>query len=65
MKNKRISTLLLLLSASLITPMAYADNASKGDFDARIKQMDLQVEAERAAWEKTQTHEHGRAPGAG
>ncbi len=52
MKNKSIVLLTLLLSASLSTSVAFADNATKDDFDARIEQMNKQFEAERAGWEK-------------
>ncbi len=52
MKNKSIVLLTLLLSASLSTPVIFADNARKDDFDARIEQMNKQFEAERAEWEK-------------
>ena len=52
MKNKNIVLLTLLLSASLSTPVIFADNARKDDFDARIEQMNKQFEAERAEWEK-------------
>ena len=52
MKNKSIVLLTLLLSASLSTPVIFADNAKKDDFDARIEQMNKQFEAERAEWEK-------------
>ena len=52
MKNKSIVLLTLLLSASLSTPVVFADNAKKDDFDARIEQMNKQFEAEKAEWEK-------------
>ena len=46
MKNKNIVLLTLLLSASLSTPVIFADNARKDDFDARIEQMNKQFEAD-------------------
>ena len=52
MKNKSIVLLTLLLSASLSTPVVFADNAKKDDFDARVEQMNKQFEVERAEWEK-------------
>ena len=52
MKNKSIVLLTLLLSASLSTPVIFADTEKKADFDARIEQMNKQFEAERAEWEK-------------
>ena len=52
MKNKSIVLLTLLLSASLSTPVIFADTDKKDDFDARIEQMNKKFEAERAEWEK-------------
>ncbi len=52
MINKSIVLLTLLLSASLSTPVVFADNARNDDFDARIEQMNKQFEAVRAEWEK-------------
>ena len=52
MKNKSIVLLTLLLSASLSTPVVFADNAGKNDFDARIEQMNKQFETEKAEWDK-------------
>ena len=52
MKNKSIVLLTLLLSASLSTPVLFADNGRKDDFDVRIEKMNKQFEAERAEWEK-------------
>ena len=52
MKNKSIVLLTLLLSASLSTPVIFADTGRNDDFDARIEQMNKQFEAERAEWEK-------------
>jgi hypothetical protein len=52
MKNKSIVLLTLLLSASLSTPVVFADNVKKDDFDARIEQMNKKYEAAKAEWEK-------------
>lgn len=52
MKYKNIILFTALLSVSLITPAAFADDAKKDDFDARIEQMNKHFEAEKAAWEK-------------
>ena len=52
MKNKSIVLLTLLLSASLSTPVVFADNVKKDDFDARVEQMNKNYEAAKAEWEK-------------
>ena len=55
--------LIALLSVSLMTSAAFADDAKKDDIDARIEQMNKHFEAERAAWEKRRnmTFEERRA----
>ena len=52
MKNKSIVLLTLLLSALLSTTVVFADNARKGDVDARIGQMNKKYEAAKVEWEK-------------
>ena len=52
MKNKSMVLLTLLLSASLSTPVVFADNVKKDDFDARIEQMNKKYEAAKAEWDK-------------
>ena len=52
MKYKNIILFTALLSVSLATPGAFAADAQKDDFDARIEQMNKHIEAERAEWEK-------------
>jgi len=52
MKYKKLILLTTLLSVSLATPVVFADDAHKDDFDARVEQMNKHFEAERAAWEK-------------
>ena len=52
MKNKSIVLLTLLLSASLSTPVVFADNTKKDDFDARIEQMNKKYEAAKVEWDK-------------
>jgi len=63
MKYKNIILLTALLSASLATPVVFAADAQKDDFDARVEQMNKHFEAERAAWEKRKnmTFEERRA----
>jgi hypothetical protein len=52
MKYKNIILFTALLSVSLATPVVFADDAQKDDYDARIEQINKHFEAERAAWEK-------------
>ncbi len=52
MKYRNIILFTALLSVSLFTPVAFADDAQKDDFDARIEQLNKRIEAERAQWEK-------------
>jgi hypothetical protein len=52
MKYKNIILFTALLSVSLFTPAAFAGNAQKDDYDARIEQLNKRHEAERAQWEK-------------
>ena len=51
MKYKNIIFFTALLSA-LATPVAFAEDVHKADFDARVEQMNKHFEAEKAAWEK-------------
>ncbi len=55
MKYRNIILFTALLSVSLFTPVAFADDAQKDDFDARIEQLNKRIEAERAQWEKRKT----------
>lgn len=52
MKYKNIILFTALLSALMATPLVFAEDAQKDDFDARVEQMNKHFEAERAAWEK-------------
>jgi len=52
MKYKNTILFIALLSASLITPAAFAYDTKNDGNDARIEQMNKHFEAERAAWEK-------------
>jgi hypothetical protein len=53
MKYKNIILSTALLSVLLAaTPVVFADDAHKADYDARVEQMNKLFEAERAAWEK-------------
>ncbi|MDX2507290.1 MAG: hypothetical protein QNL62_22835 [Gammaproteobacteria bacterium] len=52
MKYRNIILFTALLSASLFTPVAFAADAQKDNFDARIEQMNKRLEADRAQWEK-------------
>ena len=63
MKYRNIILFTALLSVSLFTPVAFADDAQKDDFDARIEQFNKRIEAERAQWEerKNMSFEERRA----
>ncbi len=52
MKYRNIILFTALLSASLFTPVAFAADAQKDNFDARIEQINKRLEADRAQWEK-------------
>jgi hypothetical protein len=52
MKYNNIILFTALLSVSLFTPVAFAADAQKDNFDARIEQINKRLEADRAQWEK-------------